>query len=104
MDRDCNRFISIHAAREGGDEYKGDIAVILSISIHAAREGGDCSGILYLIIYNIFQSTPPVKAATIFTTFHCSTSHISIHAAREGGDLQASYSLFALAHFNPRRP
>ena len=35
-------FISIHAAREGGDIKHGDNPVDLDISIHAAREGGDC--------------------------------------------------------------
>ena len=34
--------ISIHAPREGGDEYRGGaIDNILDISIHAPREGGD---------------------------------------------------------------
>ena len=33
--------ISIHAAREGGDEYKYYVIGGQYISIHAAREGGD---------------------------------------------------------------
>ena len=33
--------ISIHAAREGGDEDGLDTTTISLISIHAAREGGD---------------------------------------------------------------
>ena len=33
-----------------------------------------------------FQSTPPVKAATISYTLSVWDSLISIHAAREGGD------------------
>ena len=57
--------ISIHAAREGGDF--GALCGIprSSISIHAAREGGD------QVVFEIrnhgplFQSTPPVKAATM---------------------------------------
>ena len=91
-DRDCNRFrkiykISIHAAREGGDvdvrgtvfigvdisihaaREGGDLAqaindLIVDISIHAAREGGDIMRTLVIIKFAIFQSTPPVKAAT----------------------------------------
>ena len=57
--------ISIHAAREGGDQpafATEDFGRY--ISIHAAREGGDhrvCSAISYAVQ---FQSTPPVKAAT----------------------------------------
>ena len=34
-------YISIHAAREGGDYCKVRLFRALSISIHAAREGGD---------------------------------------------------------------
>ena len=34
-------YISIHAAREGGDESFEDITQQIKISIHAAREGGD---------------------------------------------------------------
>ena len=33
--------ISIHAAREGGDEVAKYGAAVAVISIHAAREGGD---------------------------------------------------------------
>ena len=35
------REISIHAAREGGDEWTADDTGVTKISIHAAREGGD---------------------------------------------------------------
>ena len=55
--------ISIHAAREGGDERGLDYIFNLFISIHAAREGGD------------------VTSATLK-----GITKISIHAAREGGD------------------
>ena len=34
----------------------------------------------------LFQSTPPVKAATIKIWFYAFSVIISIHAAREGGD------------------
>ena len=73
-----------------------------------------------------FQSTPPVKAATVQSGFTPAELNISIHAAREGGDdLQlgiitfvvisihaareggdnADVTLWAVyAHFNPRRP
>ena len=56
--------ISIHAAREGGDimaEYPASVSVI---SIHAAREGGDAFLPQFLPNRSLFQSTPPVKAAT----------------------------------------
>ena len=35
------RFISIHAAREGGDTMDMLLQQRVLISIHAAREGGD---------------------------------------------------------------
>ena len=58
--------ISIHAAREGGDNHTHDQLQHRIISIHAAREGGDdklsCEHAWY---------------------------PISIHAAREGGDVNA---------------
>ena len=36
-------YISIHAAREGGDAVKRWGSAPATISIHAAREGGDFS-------------------------------------------------------------
>ncbi len=58
-----------------------------TISIHAAREGGDLlrtHGKTYTVV---FQSTPPVKAATINGRHCLPYLVISIHAAREGGDV-----------------
>ena len=61
------------------------------ISIHAAREGGDQSP-FSLLRYYLFQSTPPVKAATC-NRHKCRVhSSISIHAAREGGDAVAFFA------------
>ena len=56
--------ISIHAAREGGDYVCNDKTDINAISIHAAREGGDFKYSEEIEMEKIFQSTPPVKAAT----------------------------------------
>ena len=74
----------------------------------------------------LFQSTPPVKAATVATvssyksfriSIHAAReggdldgltfaelSEISIHAAREGGDLYGLSSFSSTSDFNPRRP
>ena len=41
LDYIFNLFISIHAAREGGDSVKRVQQLNRDISIHAAREGGD---------------------------------------------------------------
>ena len=79
----CQRhFISIHAAREGGDSGFRAAPEMVGISIHAAREGGD-------------------------PTFMTVTKHrslISIHAAREGGDYASAEGAFCQKDFNPRRP
>ena len=57
--------ISIHAAREGGDRLRNIHKISARrISIHAAREGGDPLRTEALQLLTIFQSTPPVKAAT----------------------------------------
>ena len=56
--------ISIHAAREGGDQYGNVTSTAIVISIHAAREGGDDVAHTRNAFRFRFQSTPPVKAAT----------------------------------------
>ena len=59
-----NKYISIHASREGGDSAIKKEVAMSEISIHASREGGDSrrSGRRVLL------------------------QNISIHASREGGD------------------
>ena len=77
----CESFISIHAAREGGDCVLVSNMFLNNISIHAAREGGD---------------TGRYKG--------CAILPISIHAAREGGDMDAVRYFIQTKNFNPRRP
>ena len=96
------------------------------ISIHAAREGGDQGSLSALGSAWTFQSTPPVKAATkgilnlayklvisihaareggdIVARFVEAEFRISIHAAREGGDPTNLQRLCLRSYFNPRRP
>ena len=62
--------ISIHAAREGGDVLAAAFNMDKAISIHAAREGGDLNYIVKSLHVGLFQSTPPVKAATA-ETYKC---------------------------------
>ena len=80
------RVISIHAAREGGDDIQRFAVHRVGISIHAAREGGDLYSNQIASLQGIFQSTPPVKAATEHQETLLQQVGISIHAAREGGD------------------
>ena len=51
-----------------------------------------------------FQSTPPVKAATVIVALLRLKNWISIHAAREGGDPRMSRGCAGTNYFNPRRP
>ena len=75
--------ISIHAAREGGDcRLSISDYADTEISIHAAREGGDPCKAEMFKRKALFQSTPPVKAATL-----------------DVGDVSAEGF-----DFNPRRP
>ena len=70
------------AATECGSE----VWLKRDISIHAAREGGDTVAGQVPADYTLFQSTPPVKAATAKAFNLPIQKEISIHAAREGGD------------------
>ena len=101
-DVDC--YISIHAAREGGDLIRVAFRDFGNISIHAAREGGDFASFAVTCFTPLFQSTPPVKAAT--AKYNCLQIYfvISIHAAREGGDDIIQVSRERGINFNPRRP
>ena len=83
--------ISIHAAREGGDQFRFAIRQVSQISIHAAREGGDVAKGKVIACPVEFQSTPPVKAATKHVKPQPKQPGISIHAAREGGDAKKTY-------------
>ena len=97
--------ISIHAAREGGDQATKAIHQTCrrfqsTPPVKAATQGcrtRRCGA--------RFQSTPPVKAATFAFERLLENHAISIHAAREGGDDFAPGELDeALDDFNPRRP
>ena len=74
------------------------------ISIHAAREGGDEENPFEEEVAYAFQSTPPVKAATGDIIAGAALEIISIHAAREGGDQYIQHMPARPRHFNPRRP
>ena len=80
------RTISIHAPREGCDQRTTGRAHIHRISIHAPREGCDpCWSTAYGMRVE-FQSTHPVRGATLYTGAAAVNVGISIHAPREGCD------------------
>ena len=96
--------ISIHAAREGGDYAQQRAQQVEQISIHAAREGGDSFESTHLVPKSIFQSTPPVKAATTDRALQQVNAAISIHAAREGGDGTTLFNSLCLSEFQSTPP
>ena len=77
--------ISIHAPREGSDDAvnHGDLPHIV-ISIHAPREGSDAGNQALPAVDGLFQSTLPVRGATLASLFLGALCEISIHAPREG--------------------
>ena len=98
------RYISIHAAREGGDPLAFKLRVRLEISIHAAREGGDIPTAQVNGAKPAFQSTPPVKAATYY--IDPSDSEFAFQStppvkAATYAEVNQRVKAF---HFNPRRP
>ena len=74
------------------------------ISIHAPREGSDyfADGTDFYI-YG-FQSTLPVRGATIVFANILRSAIISIHAPREGSDYDAYAAFEGDDNFNPRSP
>ena len=57
-----------------------------AISIHAPRAGGDHAAPFAGLYVGEFQSTPPVRGATISKEDKKVETTISIHAPRAGGD------------------
>ena len=52
-------YISIHAAREGGDRIVRFKVCVTVISIHAAREGGDIRVIHFAVYLDNFNPRRP---------------------------------------------
>ena len=102
------------------------VSLLSCISIHAAREGGDfhasasrptppkfqstppvkaatlCRRVT--VGYDLFQSTPPVKAATQDGYRSNTAQAISIHAAREGGDTPKTTQSLSSGRFQSTPP
>ena len=97
--------ISIHAPLAGRDPItppKG--AASAEISIHAPLAGRDQCCSCYPMCRPEFQSTRPLRGATV-AAGDVYTSHIiSIHAPLAGRDKKVDYNAQRLANFNPRAP
>ena len=121
-----DQAVSIHAAREGGDNSSRS-PVHTDWGFNPRRPRGrrrTSANACALCAW--FQSTPPARAATVGdehpvvrngVSIHAAreggdadkplddqTRNVSIHAAREGGDAPFASGLCVFACFNPRRP
>ena len=96
--------ISIHAAREGGDNQHPPTARHLRISIHAAREGGDECTHQPIQVLIVFQSTPPVKAATWMLTRLGLKGKFQSTPPVKAATIYITSTGDYTCDFNPRRP
>ena len=79
-------LISIHAPRAGSDLGSKNFYDMAEISIHAPRAGSDSWMYLAFATYRRFQSTLPVRGATMRIGDLLRSIGISIHAPRAGSD------------------
>ena len=120
------RTISIHAPLAGCDHEPISVSMVEMISIHAPLAGCDwniiiqtnCSsnfnprtpcgvrltGILFLLIFIVFQSTHPLRGATLFCLLDGYDYYISIHAPLAGCDRLCRGNSYREMNFNPRTP
>ena len=119
--------ISIHAPHAGSDIVPFlCTSLLIPISIHAPHAGSDLynhSGQDHELDFNprppcgerpeprlcllsviLFQSTPPMRGATVSVQPACLGIKISIHAPHAGSDCVALGAVFVLVDFNPRPP
>ena len=75
----------------------------MQISIHAAREGGDVIAVYRHMPHSIFQSTPPVKAATQHSAqCYLSTEFQSTPPVKAA--TTATFKRFAITQFQSTPP
>ena len=96
--------ISIHATHTGGDPMDVAKAQLASISIHATHTGGDFHAHGRSANRSGFQSTPPIRVATMTAEERKQIAYISIHATHTGGDLAVLAGKPISPYFNPRHP
>ena len=78
----------MHAPGEGSDSTEESIeAMAFTVSIHAPGEGSDVRKDPRTVEKQLFQSTLPVKGATIIVGVQCKQKLVSIHAPGEGSDI-----------------
>ena len=97
-------LISIHAPHAGRDgKYDANGRVVL-ISIHAPHAGRDDNTGIPICNNRKFQSTRPMRGATIKVDIEINIKAISIHAPHAGRDWASSQGPYIILDFNPRAP
>ena len=97
-------LVSIHAPREGRDDPFDGLPRLRRVSIHAPREGRDEIAEVEVANVALFQSTRPVKGATLRAAMGDDELWVSIHAPREGRDLPSCADGQIAAWFQSTRP
>ena len=77
---------------------------VVSISIHAPHAGCDQNLALLCRLSSTFQSTHPMRGATLMKMAILKTATISIHAPHAGCDRYSGSGRDNLRNFNPRTP
>ena len=96
--------ISIHATHAGGDVIIFLLEGGETISIHATHAGGDFFQRFFPCAICRFQSTPPMRVATLTIVDQHYIEKISIHATHAGGDSYETVYEASNIYFNPRHP
>ena len=97
-------LISIHAPHAGRDAHNANNKTMLRISIHAPHAGRDFFKVIIRCIRVKFQSTRPMRGATVTSPDARLQRPISIHAPHAGRDLMDTLTDSEYKHFNPRAP
>ena len=96
--------VSIHAPRAGRDSDYEALSRIVGVSIHAPRAGRDPEKCCNPEHVPSFQSTRPVRGATLILHADPRCIGVSIHAPRAGRDYGAISTAKPMQCFNPRAP
>ena len=91
--------ISIHAPLAGRDSPTWESKAAITISIHAPLAGRDPFIFMVKHYHNIFQSTRPLRGATVVIKTRTTSKAISIHAPLAGRDsksVQITMHIFAI--------
>ena len=96
--------ISIHAPHAGRDQERSCRTCRSRNFNPRAPCGARHEGAKKMLTENIFQSTRPMRGATLFPSSCRKRGNISIHAPHAGRDSKIVVSISTITNFNPRAP